>query len=132
MPSPTMIVGPWADSRSIAASLSAGSQSARTVSTPTMRPTMSAMSARSPVTSTTRVIPASRSARIIRGESGRILSSRKKAPAGSSSTDTNTVRDPSRSARRRAWRTHGGATSPTIHEALPSLTLWVPTVPARP
>ena len=73
-PSPTMIVAPSADSRSIAASLSAGSQSASTVSTPTTRPTMSAMSARSPVTSTTRRIPALRSARTIRGASGRIAS----------------------------------------------------------
>ena len=77
-----MIVAPCADSRSIAASLSAGSQSASTVSTPTTRPTMSAMSARSPVTSTTRVIPALRSARTIRGASGRIASCSRNAPAG--------------------------------------------------
>ena len=81
-PSPTMIVAPFADSRSIAASLSAGSQSASTVSTPTMRPIMSAMSARSPVTSTTRVIPAVRSARTILGASGRIASCSRNAPAG--------------------------------------------------
>ena len=117
-PSPTMIVAPRADSRSMAASLSAGSQSASTVSTPTTRPTMSAMSARSPVTSTTRVMPAARNARTIRGASGRIASCSRNAPAGSSSTATKTVSEPSRSARRRTWRTHGGGSSPTIQDGL--------------
>ena len=107
-PSPTMIVAPCADSRSIAASLSAGSQSASTVSTPTMRPTMSAMSARSPVTSTTRRDPglAQRAHHPGRVGPDRVLS--RNAPAGSSSTATKTVSEPSRSARRRTWRTHGG------------------------
>ena len=131
-PSPTMIVSPCADSRSIAASFSAGSQSASTASTPTMRPTMSAMSARSPVTSTTRRIPASRNARTIRGASGRIASWSRKAPAGWSSTAANTVSEPSRSARRRTCRAHSGGFSPTIQDALPSLTRWVPTVPSTP
>ena len=57
-PSPTMIVAASRPRSRIAASLSAGSQSASTVSTPTIRPTVSAMSARSPVTRTTRLIPA--------------------------------------------------------------------------
>ena len=54
MPSPTMIVAAPADSARDRGSFAAGSQSASTASTPTTRPTMSATSARSPVTSTTR------------------------------------------------------------------------------
>ena len=45
---------------------------------------------------------------------------------------TNTVRHPSRAARRRTCRSHAGSVSPTIQRALPILTRVSPTSPSRP
>ena len=93
-----------------------------------MRPTVSAMSARSPVTRTVR--------RDARPRAGRRASGARRAGPGprggrrrpgSPSTATKTVRDPSRSARRRTWRSHAGSSSPTIQRALPSRTAVPPT-----
>ena len=79
-PSPTKIVTPSSRSASTALTFSAGSRSDRTRSTPSAAPTDSATSGWSPVTMTTRLIPARRSVRITRGESGRIGSSMTNAP----------------------------------------------------
>ena len=71
MPSPTITTGPRVRSASTASTLSAGVCSARTASTPASRPTVSARSAWSPVTSTMRSKPAARSRRNMRGDSAR-------------------------------------------------------------
>ena len=81
---------------------------------PDDRPTVSATSARSPVTRHDAADPGLAQRRIMRGASGRMGSSRRKAPSGTPSTATNTVSDPSRSARRRTWRTHAGWVPGTI------------------
>ena len=62
MPSPTMMVGPLRTRARWRRACPAGSHSASTVSTPTTRPTISAMSDRSPVTRTILVMPPARSA----------------------------------------------------------------------
>src|SRR5581483_6739295 len=80
-PSPTMIVTPPSPSAFTASTLSAGSRSDRIRSTPIEIPTDSATSGWSPVTITTRLMPARRSVRITLGVSGRIGSSRSSAPA---------------------------------------------------
>ena len=85
IPSPTMMTGARPRSARTASSLSAGVRSASTSSTPITAPTASATSARSPVTMTIRLIPPSRSARMVRAASGRSGSSRTSAPAGTPS-----------------------------------------------
>ncbi len=120
MPSPTMIVAPPALSRRTTATLSAGLCSATTSSTPIMAPTAAATSARSPVTITTRRMPARRRLRIVRAASGRIGSLRTSAPAGTPSTPTKTQTAPSSSLRCRAVITHGSSPRTPTQPALPS------------
>ena len=110
MPSPTMTTGPSESAISwrTASTLSAGVRSARTPSTPIAAPTISATEAWSPVTMTIRVIPARRSERIARGVSGRIGSSRTRAPARRSSARTKTWVLPSTAPRLRSSRAHPG------------------------
>ncbi len=122
IPSPTMIVTPpSARSASTAATLSEGSRSDSTRSTPSAMPTDSATSGWSPVTITMRLMPARRSVRITRGVSGRIGSSITMAPATSPSTATNTQLEPSSAVRRRTSRARAGIAMPrATYPALPS------------
>ncbi len=132
-PSPTMIVGPNSPSAFTASTLSAGSRSDRMRSTPIEMPTDSATSGWSPVTITTRSIPARRRMRITRGVSERIGSSRTTAPATSPSTETITHDDPSIALRRRTSRALTGSGAPRATQlALPSPTLRPLTRPRMP
>ena len=132
-PSPTKIVTPSSRSASTAFTFSAGSRSDRTRSTPSAAPTDSATSGWSPVTMTTRLIPARRSVRITRGESGRIGSSMTSAPAMAPSTAMNTHDEPSSAVRRRTSRALRGMGAPAAtNDAFPSAT-WLPsTLPSIP
>ena len=132
MPSPTMITGPCTRSSWTTLTLSAGVCSERTSSTPTNRPTDSAASARSPVTSTIRRRPADRRPRSIRVASGRMESENSSAPAGEPSRATRMLTDPSRSASCRARRAHTGTSASRIHGALPIRTGRPSTTPSIP
>ena len=132
MPSPTMMVDPLALSRRTTATLSAGVCSATTSSTPIMAPTVAATSCRSPVTMTTRWMPARRRLRMVRAASGRIGSISSNAPAGTPSTPTNTHTAPSSRLRCRAVVTHGTSPCTPTQLALPTATSRPPTVPRMP
>ena len=69
-PSPTMIVGPMCRSNRTASTFSDGVRSANTSSTPVTAPTISAISERSPVTKTARLMPARRKFRSVRARVG--------------------------------------------------------------
>ena len=132
-PSPTKIVTPSSRSASTALTFSAGSRSERTRSTPSAAPTDSATSGWSPVTMTTRLIPARRSVRITRGESGRIGSSMTNAPVTTASMATNTHDEPSSAVRRRTSRALRGIGAPAdTNEAFPNATCRPSTVPSMP
>ena len=122
MPSPTMIVGPAARSAMTTSTLSAGVHSPSAMSTPSTAPTLSATSVRSPDTITTRSMPLRRSSRIVRAASGRVGSSSRNAPIGSSSMATKTVSAASSSARRRIGVAHRGSAGGATHAALPTAT----------
>ncbi len=122
MPSPTIIVGANSLSARTTSSLSAGERSASVSSTPMTAPIVSATSARSPVTITIRRMPLLRSDRTVRLASARIGSSKIRTPAGSPSTATKTVRDPSSRDRRRAAFAHAGAPTIPTQSAFPDAT----------
>ena len=95
-------------------------------------PTVSATSGRSPVTITMRRMPLRRKARMVLAASGRMGSSSTSTPAGAPSTATNTVREPSSWARRRAALAQAGAPVTPTQAALPRATGWPPTRPRMP
>ena len=91
-PSPTMATVPYrATSSSIAATLSAGSSSARTSSTPACWPTLSAVPRLSPVSITMRSTPSARSAASVPGDAGRSVSTSASKPHTCVSSPTTTT-----------------------------------------
>ena len=126
-----MIVSAWRLSRRTASTFSAGVRSASTVSMPIAVPTLSATSARSPVTSTIRVRPAARSRRSVWAASGRMGSWNSRAPTSRPSTATKTVKPSSRAARRRTRRTQPGV-SAAAQSARPRATDRSSTTPRTP
>ena len=132
-PSPTMTVTPPSPSAFTASTLSVGSRSDRIRSTPIEMPTDSATSGWSPVTITTRLIPARRRVRITRGVSGRMGSSRISPPVTSPSMATKTAEEPSIADRRRMSRARAGKPRPPdTHDDLPTDTRRPSTVPSMP
>ena len=116
-PSPTITVTARCPSARTPATLLAGVCSARTSSSPRTFPTSRAGSGRSPVSITSRWIPAARSRRRVRLASARSGSLSRTAPTGSPSASTHTSAQPSSPARltRRARPRGVGCRVPFAH-----------------